>query len=53
MDLPQELSMYTPDDPTDIWMTQNVCAIDTKCGKTDGFLSALELPTLRVYESRG
>lgn len=52
LDLPQELSMYTPDDPSDIWMTQNVCAIDTKCGKTDGFLSALELPTLRVYESR-
>ncbi len=52
IDLPQELSLYTPDDPSDIWMTQNVIAIDTKCGKTDGFLSALELPTLRVYESR-
>lgn len=51
-DLPQELSLYTPDDPSDLWFTEHVIAIDTKCGKTGGFLTALELPSLHVYESR-
>lgn len=50
-DLPQELSAYTPDDPTDLWAGDNVIAIDTGCGK-GGFLTAIELPALRVYESR-
>ncbi len=50
-DLP-DLSIYTPDDPNDLWFTEHVVAIDTKCGKTGGFLSALELPALHVYESR-
>lgn len=51
-DLPEALSLYTPSDPSDAWMTQNVIAIDTKCSKVGGFLTALELPNLRVYESR-
>jgi serine/threonine protein phosphatase 1 len=51
-ELPRELSQYTPDDPTDLWFTEHVVAIDTKCGKSGGFLTALELPSLHVYESR-
>ena len=49
--LPQELSQYTPDDPTDLWAGENVVGIDTGCG-SGGFLTAVELPELRVYESR-
>lgn len=49
--LPPELSSYTPDDPWDLWAGDSVCALDTGCGK-GGFLTALELPDLRVYESR-
>ncbi len=49
--LPPELSSYTPDDPTDLWAGDSVVALDTGCGK-GGFLTALELPALRVYESR-
>jgi serine/threonine protein phosphatase 1 len=49
--LPQELSNYTPDDPTDLWAGENVIGIDTGCG-SGGFLTAVELPTLNVYESR-
>jgi serine/threonine protein phosphatase 1 len=49
--LPQELSLYTPADPTDLWAGEHVCALDTGCGK-GGFLTALELPSLSVYESR-
>lgn len=51
-DLPQELSTYTPEDPTDLWYRGDVVAVDTRCGKEGGFLTALELPALRVYESR-
>ena len=47
-----ELSTYTPEDPTDLWYRGDVVAIDTRCGKEGGFLTALELPALRVYESR-
>ena len=50
-DLPPELSQYTPEDPTDLWAGVDVVGIDTGCGK-GGFLTALELPALRVYESR-
>ena len=50
--LPPELSLYTPDDPTDMWVGESVYAIDTGCGK-GGFLTAIELPELLVYESRG
>ncbi len=49
--LPAELSDYTPEDPTDLWAGVDVVGLDTGCGK-GGFLTALELPALRVYESR-
>lgn len=49
--LPPELSSYTPDDPADVWMGPNVVGLDTGCGK-GGFLTALELPSMKVYESR-
>jgi serine/threonine protein phosphatase 1 len=49
--LPQELSSYTPDDPSDLWAGENVVAIDTGAGN-GGFLTALEMPALHVYESR-
>ena len=50
--LPQELSSYTPADPTDMWVGENIIAIDTGAGKEDGFLTAVELPSRTVYESR-
>lgn len=50
--LPRELSSYTPEDPSDLWFRGDVAALDTKCGKPDGFLTALELPSLLVYDSR-
>jgi serine/threonine protein phosphatase 1 len=49
--LPPELSSHTPDDPTDLWAGECVVAVDTGCG-SGGFLSAVELPALNVYESR-
>lgn len=49
--LPPELSSHTPDDPTDLWAGPSVTAIDTGAG-SGGFLTALELPAKRVYESR-
>ncbi len=49
--LPPELSGYTPEDPTDLWAGESVVGIDTGCGN-GGFLTALELPALNVYESR-
>ena len=49
--LPPELSSYTPEDPTDMWVYESVMVIDTGCGK-GGFLTALELPAVRTYESR-
>jgi len=51
MDLPPELSTHTVDDPTDVWAGPCVTAIDTGCGR-GGFLTALELPAMTVYESR-
>lgn len=51
--LPPELSRYTPEDPDDLfWAGASAYAIDTGAGK-GGFLTALELPAGRVYESRG
>ncbi|MDP3274662.1 MAG: metallophosphoesterase [Deltaproteobacteria bacterium] len=50
--LPQELSQFTPEDPTDMWAGPCVTAIDTGAGSEGGFLTALELPAMRVYESR-
>jgi serine/threonine protein phosphatase 1 len=50
--IPPELSMYTPEDPDDLfWSGGSVYAIDTGAGKM-GFLTALELPSGNVYESR-
>jgi serine/threonine protein phosphatase 1 len=49
--LPPELSGYTPEDPTDLWAGENCVGIDTGCGN-GGFLTALELPAMNVYESR-
>lgn len=49
--LPQELSTYTVDDPTNVFVSEHVLALDTGCGK-GGFLTAVELPSLKVYASR-
>jgi serine/threonine protein phosphatase 1 len=49
--LPQELSHYTVDDPTDLFAGECAIGLDTKCGH-GGFLSAIELPSRAVYESR-
>jgi serine/threonine protein phosphatase 1 len=50
--LPNELSTHTPDDPTDLWAGPACIGLDTACGK-GGFLTAFELPSKRVYETRG
>lgn len=50
--LPNELSTHTPDDPSDMWAGPACVGLDTACGK-GGFLTALELPSRTVYESRG
>lgn len=39
------------DDKRDVWFRGDLIGIDTGCGK-GGFLSAIELPGLKVYESR-
>lgn len=39
------------DDKRDVWFRGDLVGIDTGCGK-GGFLSAVELPNLKVYESR-
>ena len=49
--LPHGLSEYTPDDPTDLFRHGDVFGLDTGSG-SGGFLTALELPRVRVYESR-
>jgi len=49
--LPQDLSSYTPEDPTDLFLGEYVVGTDTRCGE-GGFLSAVELPLMRVHESR-
>lgn len=49
--LPPELSSHTPADPTDLWAGECVVAVDTGAGK-GGFLTAIELPALRIWESR-
>jgi serine/threonine protein phosphatase 1 len=50
--MPQELSTHTPEDPADMWAGPACVGLDTACDK-GGFLTALELPARRVYESRG
>jgi serine/threonine protein phosphatase 1 len=49
--LPEELSGYTPEDPTDLWAGPCCIGVDTGAG-CGGFLTALELPAGHVYESR-
>lgn len=49
--LPQELSSFTPEDPSDLWAGPCTIGLDTGAGK-GGFLTTLELPSMRVYESR-
>lgn len=49
--LPPELSTYTPEDPNDLWKGENTIGLDTGCGR-GGFLTAIELPTQKVIESR-
>jgi serine/threonine protein phosphatase 1 len=49
--LPPELSTYTPEDPLDVWAGPCCVGLDTGAGK-GGFLTALELPAMHVYESR-
>ena len=49
--LPNELSRYTPEDPSDLWAGPACVGLDTASGK-GGFLTAFELPAQRVYESR-
>lgn len=48
--LPQELSLHTPDDSADAYMTEDCCGLDTGCG-IGGFLTVLELPGRVLYES--
>lgn len=49
--LPPELSSFSPENPEDVWAGEQVIAVDTGCGK-GGFLTAIELPDLFVWESR-
>ena len=49
--LPPDLSSFTPEDPLDMWVGENVIVTDTGCGK-GGFLTCLELPARKTYESR-
>lgn len=49
--LPQHLSSHTPEDSTDLCLAGDLVGLDTGCGR-GGFLSAMEFPSLRVYESR-
>ncbi|MGE0789797.1 MAG: hypothetical protein AB7S26_29255 [Sandaracinaceae bacterium] len=50
--LPPGLSTHGPADPTDTWAGPGVVAVDTAASK-GGFLTCLELPSMRVDESRG
>ena len=49
--LPEELSGYTPEDPTDLWAGEACIGIDTGAGK-GGFLTGIEFPEMIVWESR-
>lgn len=48
--LPPDASWFASDESTHLWASEGVIAIDTCCGR-GGFLSAIELPALRAYES--
>jgi serine/threonine protein phosphatase 1 len=49
--LPQELSCYTPGDPSDVFASEFLVGIDTGCGR-GGFLTAATLPGLALFDSR-
>lgn len=49
--LPQGQSVHTPGDPLDVYVTASLAGIDTGAGM-GGFLSAIELPELRVLDAR-
>ncbi len=49
--LPQDQSVHTPGDPLDVYVTASLVGIDTGAGM-GGFLSAIELPGLRVLDAR-
>ena len=49
--LPEELSSHTPDDPSDMWSGPCTVGLDTGAGK-GGFLTTIEMPSMKVYESR-
>ncbi len=49
--LPEDLSAYTPDDPSDLWAGECCIGIDTGCGK-GGFLTSVQFPEMVVWESR-
>jgi serine/threonine protein phosphatase 1 len=53
-DLPQEHRRYpdeTPKEPDRVWLRGELVGLDTGCGRA-GVLSAIELPTLRIIDSR-
>lgn len=49
--LPQERSALTPEDNLDVYIGKHVIGLDT-CAGHGGFLSAVELPEIKIYESR-
>ncbi len=49
--LPQPSSEHTPEDPADAFVAVSVVGLDTGAGM-GGFLSAIELPGDRVFDSR-
>jgi serine/threonine protein phosphatase 1 len=42
---------YLDDSALEVWMRGDLIGLDTACGK-GGFLSAIELPSLTIYDSR-
>ncbi len=49
--LPQDQSLHTPGDPLDVYVTASLVGVDTGAGM-GGFLSAIELPEMRVLDAR-
>jgi serine/threonine protein phosphatase 1 len=39
------------ENPKDVWLMHDLIGVDTGCGK-GGFLSAVELPAVKIYESK-
>jgi serine/threonine protein phosphatase 1 len=49
--LPQEQSAFTPGDVVDVYVTASLVGLDTGAGM-GGFLSAVEMPGCRIFDSR-